>query len=138
MTTRTVPAPPVNPENARFFAAAERGELLIGQCRACSKPHFYPRARCPSCLSDAVDWIAARGSGTLYAFSTLRRGTPVPYTLAYVRLDEEVTMLTNIVDADARTLAIGMRVRLVFKTTDGGPPVPMFTPDDSPAEETKR
>ena len=37
-------------------------------------------------------------------------------------------MLTNLVDCDPATLAIGHRVRLVFKPSDGGYPVPMFTP----------
>jgi hypothetical protein len=37
-------------------------------------------------------------------------------------------MMTNIVDCDLDNIRIGQQVRLVFKPTDGGPPVPMFTP----------
>jgi uncharacterized OB-fold protein len=55
----------------------------------------------------------------------------VPYALAYVTLDEGVTMMTNIVDCDLDAIRIGQRVRLVFKPTEGGPPVPMFTPETS-------
>ncbi len=36
--------------------------------------------------------------------------------------------MTNIVDCDLDGIRIGQPVRLVFKQTDGGPPVPMFTP----------
>ena len=43
-------------------------------------------------------------------------------------LEEGVSMLTNIVDCDLDTVKIGMEVKVVFKPTDGGPPVPMFTP----------
>jgi hypothetical protein len=56
------------------------------------------------------------------------RRAEIPYAIAYVTLDEGVTMLTNIVDCDLDTLRIGQRVRVVFKPTEGGPPVPMFTP----------
>ena len=53
---------------------------------------------------------------------------PVPYAVAYVTLAEGPTMLTNIVDCDFETIRIGMKVRLLFKPTEGGPPLPMFTP----------
>ena len=56
------------------------------------------------------------------------RRAEVPYAIAYVTLDEGVTMMTNLVDCDFDTLKIGQRVRVVFKPTDGGPPVPTFTP----------
>jgi uncharacterized protein len=39
-----------------------------------------------------------------------------------------VTMMTNLVDCDPRDVAIGQRVRVVFKPSDGGHAVPMFTP----------
>jgi len=59
------------------------------------------------------------------------RRLPVPYALAYVTLDEGVTMMTNIVDCDLDAIRIGQRVKVVFKPTEGGPPVPMFTPETS-------
>jgi hypothetical protein len=59
----------------------------------------------------------------------MQRGTPNPYCIAYVTLEEGVTMMTQIVDCDLETLKIGQQVKLVFKPTEGdGPPVPMFTP----------
>jgi len=56
------------------------------------------------------------------------RRVPAPYALAYVTLEEGVTMMTNIVDCDLDAIRIGQAVRVVFKPTEGGPPVPMFTP----------
>ena len=56
------------------------------------------------------------------------RRVPVPYAIAYVTLEEGVTMMTNIVDCDLGAIRIGQRVKVVFKPTEGGPPVPMFTP----------
>jgi uncharacterized OB-fold protein len=46
-----------------------------------------------------------------------------PYAIAYVTLDEGVTMLTNLVDCDFERLAVGTPVRVVFKDA-----IPMFTP----------
>ena len=124
---RTFPAPPPNPESKSFWDAAAAGRLLIKHCRSCAEVHYYPRALCPFCGSDAMEWQTASGAGTIYSYSVMRRAE-VPYAIAYVTLDEGVTMLTNIVDCDFDALGIGQRVRLVFKPTEGGPPVPTFTP----------
>ena len=56
------------------------------------------------------------------------RRTEVPYVIAYVTLEEGVTMMTNIVDCDPDAVRIGQRVKLSFRPSDGGPPLPMFTP----------
>ncbi|KPK56103.1 MAG: DNA-binding protein [Thiotrichales bacterium SG8_50] len=124
---RTITAPPANPENARYFEAAGKGVLLVGKCNDCGEYHFYPRVMCPHCFSDQTEWVSAKGSGTVYTYSTMRRGVPAPYTIAYVTLDEGVSMMTNIVDCDTDALRIGDRVRLVFKTAEDGTAVPMFT-----------
>jgi len=126
-TERKIPAPPPNPETKAFWDAASQGKLLIKRCTACAAVHYYPRALCPFCGSDATEWQTAAGAGTIYSYSVMRRAD-VPYAIAYVTLDEGVTMMTNLVDCDFNTLRIGQRVRLVFKPTDGGPPVPTFTP----------
>jgi uncharacterized OB-fold protein len=126
-TERNIPAPPVNAENQRYFDASARGTLLIGHCNECGRPHFYPRSLCPFCFSDRTDWLPAAGTGTIYSYSTSHRGVPVPYTIAYVTLDEGVTMMTNLVDCAVEKLKIGQRVKVVFKQADGGHSIPMFT-----------
>lgn len=124
---RTIPAPQATPETQAFWDAAAAGRLLLRYCTACGKPHHYPRAICPFCASDATEWRQASGRGTIYTFSVMRR-VPVPYAIAYVTLEEGVTMMTNIVGADLDAIRIGQRVTVAFTPTDGGPPVPMFTP----------
>lgn len=128
MSERKVPAPQVNPEVKPFFDAAAEGRLLLKFCAACSQSHHYPRAHCPFCFSGRTEWREAKGTGTIYTYSILRRGVPVPYCIAYVTLDEGVSMLTNIVDCDLDAVRIGQRVKVVFKPTEGGAPVPMFAP----------
>ena len=124
---RKVPAPPSNPEIQPFFDAAATGKLVVKRCAACGQFHHYPRAICPFCGSDRTEWAEASGRGTVYSFSVLRRASP-PYAIAYVTLAEGPTMLTNIVDCDLDAIRVGQAVRVVFTPTEGGPPVPMFTP----------
>ena len=125
---RKIPPPPLNPGDERFFDAAAQGKVMLKRCAACGEFHFYPRPLCPFCFSDRTEWVEAQGTGTVYTFSVTRRAGPIPYAIAYVTLDEGVSMMTNIVDCDLDTIRIGQRVRVVFKPTDGGPPVPMFAP----------
>ncbi len=124
---RTIPAPPINPENRRYFEAAAQGTLLIGKCHDCGEYHFYPRVLCPHCFSQHTQWVAAKGTGVIYSYSTLHRGVPVPYTIAYVTLDEGVTMMTNLVHCDPATLAIGQKVKVMFSEAEDGAKVPVFT-----------
>jgi uncharacterized protein len=124
---RKIQAPQPNAETEAFWKAAEAGKLMVGRCNACGKVHYYPRAICPFCFSDRTELQEASGSGTIYSYSVMRRA-PVPYAIAYVTLSEGPTMMTNIVDCDLDAIRIGQPVRLVFKPSDGGPPVPMFTP----------
>ena len=124
---RKLTAPTPNPETEAFFEAAEDGTLLIGRCLTTGKAFFYPRALSPFTLTDNVEWVEASGRGTIYSFSHMARA-PEPFVIAYVELEEGPKMLTNIVDCDAEKLKIGMAVNLVFKPSDGGPPIPMFAP----------
>jgi len=124
---RKIPAPQPNPETKAFWDGAAQGRLLIKKCLACSQVHYYPRAICPFCGSDRTEWQQASGRGSIYSWSVMRRAE-VPYAIAYVTLEEGVTMMTNIVDCDLDGIRIGQRVRVVFKPTEGGPPVPAFTP----------
>jgi uncharacterized protein len=127
MAERKIPAPAVNVETKSYWDAAAKGQLLVKKCLACGELHFYPRALCPFCFSERTEWVAASGNGTIYSYSVMRR-VPEPYAIAYVALDEGPKMLTNIVDCAFDAIHIGLRVKLVFKPSEGGPPVPMFAP----------
>ena len=124
---RKYPAPAVNPEIKPFFDAAAEGKLALKKCAACGQIHYYPRAICPFCGSERTEWISASGRGTIYSFSVMRR-VLVSYAIAYVTLEEGVSMMTNIGDCSLVAIRICQRVKVVFKPTDGGPPVPMFGP----------
>lgn len=125
---RKIPPPAVDPENAPYWEAAQEGRLLIKRCEACGEAHYYPRTFCPFCASERTAWQEASGHGAIYTFSVMRRSPTGAYAIGYVTLDEGPAMLTNFIGCDLDTLAIGQRVRVRFQPTDGGPPVPMFTP----------
>jgi uncharacterized OB-fold protein len=129
---RTLPAPIFDSFTAPFWQAASEGVLLIRRCRTCGEAHWYPRPFCPHCGSGDTDWVPAGGGGMVYSFTVTRKAGPVPYVLAYVTLDEGVTLLTNLVDAEIESLHIGQRVRVIFRRAEGGGSVPVFTPAAAP------
>ena len=124
---RKLPAPQPNPETQAYWDGAAQGKLMVKRCASCGEHHHYPRALCPFCFSDRTEWREASGRGVIYSFSVMQRA-PAPYAVAYVTLQEGPTMMTNLVDCDFDKLKIGQAVKVAFKPTDGGPPLPMFTP----------
>jgi uncharacterized OB-fold protein len=126
--TRPIPAPPVTIESQPFWEAAKEGRFLIKRCTGCGKAHWYPRAVCPFCLSSDTEWVESPGEGVIYSYSVMRKSPTGPYAIGYVTLDEGPAMLTNFVDVGPDDLKIGLRVKLKFQPTEGGPPVPVFAP----------
>jgi uncharacterized protein len=121
--------PTIEPGTEYFWEQARAGKLMVKSCQSCGKVHWYPRTLCPFCFGQ-TDWQQSSGKGVIYSFSVMQRGNPNPYCIAYVTLQEGVTMMTQIVDCDLDDIRIGQSVELVFKPTDGEdtPPVPMFKP----------
>jgi uncharacterized OB-fold protein len=125
MSQRKIPAPTVTPEAAEFWKAAGEGRFLLRRCTACHETHWYPRAICPFCLGDTA-WEEASGSGEIYSWTVMRR-VPEPYAMGYVTLDAGPTMLADFAGIPFDDLKIGMKVKLVWSPSEGGPPVPSFT-----------
>jgi uncharacterized OB-fold protein len=124
---RKISAPRVLPESLPFWQAADEGRYLIKKCDSCGQVHYYPRDICPFCLSADTVWQDSPGTGVVYSFSTMGKDDAA-YTLAYVTLDEGITVMTNLVDCDPQKVNIGQKVRVIFQPTEGGHAVPMFTP----------
>ncbi|MFF5925949.1 Zn-ribbon domain-containing OB-fold protein [Streptomyces hydrogenans] len=116
-----------------YWDAAAEGRLLLRRCRACARPHHYPREFCPHCWSEDVDWEPASGRATLYTWSVVHRndlppfGERVPYVAAVVDLAEGPRMMTQVVDVPEDDLRAGMALEVVFRTGDDGVAVPVFT-----------
>lgn len=127
MPERAIPAPAPTPDTEAFWKAAAEGRFMLRRCAGCGKTHWYPRPVCPHCFGDADEWFEAAGTGTIYSYSVMRRAAE-PYAIAYVTLVEGPTMLTNIVGCDLDSIRIGQTVKLEWRPSEGGPPIPCFTP----------
>jgi uncharacterized OB-fold protein len=135
---QTFAMPPMNPESEPFYAAAGQGRLTLKKCSDCGRFHHYPRANCPLCGSGNTVWVDSPGTGSIYSYSVTRKGVPVPFVLAYVRLDEEISMLTNIVDCDIDKVRIGDRVRVAFRPLDETHALPVFAPESAAMNGDKK
>lgn len=124
---RTYPDPDITTETEMYWNGTKAGKLMLKACKNCGRLHYYPRALCPHCLSDDTFWLKCTGRGTIYTYSVMRR-TKMPYVIAYITLDEGITMLSNIVECDVETVFIGQAVEVVFLHTEGGHALPMFQP----------
>jgi uncharacterized protein len=134
--TLPTPAPAVNPEVKLFWDATAEGRLLLPRCDDCQTVIWFPRPFCPACGSLRVSWFEASGRGSIYSFTVNRRGSgDLPeyrdagvYVLAYVELEEGPRVMTNIVDCDPDSVAIGQPVEVVFQDTGQGTALPRFRP----------
>lgn len=117
-----------------FWTAAKEGRLTCARCADCGHFRMPPTPFCPRCRSQALEWPALPGTGTIYSFSVVERavipGTEdtVPYVVAVVSLDgaEPARLITNIVDSPVDAIRIGARVSALFDIMPDGAGVPRF------------
>lgn len=128
------PLPVVDAESAPYWAALKEHRLILKRCRDCGRHHFYPRALCPHCHSDALEWADASGRGSIYSYTVARRPAgpafkaDAPYVVAVVDLDEGARMMTNIVTDDVESVRIGQRVAVAFEAVTDEITLPKFRP----------
>lgn len=128
------PLPRVDEESRGWLEGLARHEIWLQRCAACGALRFPPRALCPVCLSDAVQWIPSRGRGTVYSFTVTYQNhaagfrDAVPYVLALVDLAEGVRLLTNVVGCAPDAVRVGMPVEVVFDEVAPGVTLAKFRP----------
>lgn len=128
------PLPRLDEESKGFWEACRRRELMVQRCSACGALRHHPRALCPTCLSDAVEWLRCSGRGTVYSFTVTHQNQApgfreaLPYVLAYVELAEGVRLLSNIIDCAPEAVRIGMAVEVVFSDVTPAVTLPLFRP----------
>lgn len=110
-----------NPELTRpYWDAAKRHQLVLPRCNACSTAFFYPRERCPECLSNDLSWVDSGGKGRVYSFTVIEQAVDrafmgdIPYIYAIVQLDEGPRIISNVVDCAVDDVHIDMKVTAVF------------------------
>jgi uncharacterized OB-fold protein len=118
---------PQSPGSEPYWEAAKAGKLVMRSCDSCGKLHYYPRGVCPHCMSTKLGWKDVKGTGTVYTYSIMHAAKPA-YVIAYVTLDEGLSMMTNIVDCDPASVKIGQKVKVVFKPREDGSKIACFAP----------
>jgi uncharacterized OB-fold protein len=130
----TRPLPETQPWSEKFWEGTKEGKLLVQHCTDCNSNIFYPRKVCPKCWSENLDWIEASGKAKVYMFSTAydmvepKFMEDLPYTVAYVDLEEGVRMMTRIVKCDPKDIYIEMEVEVVFHKLSDDFYLPYFKP----------
>jgi uncharacterized OB-fold protein len=116
-----------------FFAAAERGELVLPRCLACGRYAGPGADPCPNCGGD-LDWVPASGIGTVFSYAVVHQvfdpslAGDVPYVVALVELAEGPRLITRLVGFDTVRPSVGAPVRVAFARL-GGRRLPVFRPD---------
>jgi uncharacterized protein len=125
---------PVSEEAAPFWEATRRGELVLPWCRVCERPFWYPRATCPRCLGDVLEWRPAVGDGVVYAASVQhlpgpgRDAADGPYVVVLIDLVDGVRVTGNVLECAPETVRVGMRVRAMWEPLSDGRQLLQFAP----------
>ncbi len=88
-------------------------------------------------MSDSVEWVQASGHGHVKSFTIIRRAVSkayaaeVPYVIALIELDEGPTMMSNVVELDPESVAIGLPVEVMFEEWSDEITIPKFRPSGS-------
>jgi uncharacterized protein len=133
MSTLPNPAPTVTQANAAFWAATAEGRFQLQRCNECDTVLWFPRRHCPSCWTENVSTFDASGKGVIYSFTVIHKGAMLykdagPFVVAYVEIAEGPRVMTNIVECDVETVAVGMPVEVVFHDTGEGNALYRFRP----------
>ena len=123
---------PVGADDAQFWAYVSNGELRVQRCADCGTHRHPPRPLCAACGSTAVEWAVASGRGEVWARTVIHPPTlpafteMTPYCAVVVRLDEDVFLVSRVVDRGAGDVEVGMRVEVVITEVEPGLFLPLF------------
>lgn len=107
---------------ARHQAELDAGRFLIQHCGECGRHIYFPREVCPHCGGSAqLSLVAPKGSGTVYALTTMRRKVEAggDYNVCLIDLDEGVRMMSRVDNVAPAEVRIGMRVKARVQVQDG-------------------
>ncbi|MEJ2261966.1 MAG: Zn-ribbon domain-containing OB-fold protein [Anaerolineales bacterium] len=112
---------------ASFNQFLNEKKLVGSRCVNCKALYLPPRAICPRCHGDEMEWMNLSGEGKLAAFTAVYiaptfmtrqgYGRDNPYVTGVVELDEGVKISARILDVDAKngdTIQVGMAVEVEF------------------------
>jgi uncharacterized protein len=127
------PLPAITEVNRFFWTSGADGVLRIQRCDECGLWVHPPRRTCSACAGGLTPQPVS-GDGTVFSFTVNRHpynpAVPLPYVIAIVVLAEQddLRLITNIIDCDPEKVAVDMPVHVEFEQHDDLF-IPVFSPD---------
>ena len=128
------PEPTVTEVNRPLIEAWQRGKLVLQHCGDCGLIVFFPRALCPRCWSEKLEWKPSDGRGTIVSFSRVYSHVTEPFAsespivFAEIALEDGGAMLSRVVTTQPEEIESGLRVELVPMPDAARYPLPTYTP----------
>lgn len=121
-----------------FWTGGRDGQLLVYRCQSCDQFFHPPGPICWRCRSRDVGPEPVSGRGRVATFTVNAQpwlpSMPPPYVVVLVELEEQpdVRILSQLVDVDPGTVAIGDEVEVFFEhwadALRGDVWIPLFRP----------
>ena len=118
---------------ASFEQYLAEGKLMASRCSDCGTLNLPPRAICPRCHSENLQWTETSGKGKLAGFTVISiaptfmieqgYGRDNPYVSGVVELDEGVKISARITGVDAakpEDIKVGTPLTVDFITVGEG------------------
>jgi uncharacterized OB-fold protein len=120
-------------KNLKFYEGLREGKVYATKCKQCGKLYFPPNADCPDCLTTELEWVQLSSEAEVETFThVVIRPTTFqqnkPYTVAIGKLKEGVKVLAWLTGFKLSEIKVGMKVKLVAKTSTEGNPTYEFVP----------
>ena len=122
--------PPESEDAKPFWDASREQRFVVQWCTDCDKSVFYPRAVCPGCFGEKLEWRPASGEGEVHATSVVHvQANPFqqpPYNVSIVETAEGARMMTNVVGIDPHEVTVGMKVKVTWEPLTDGRNLPLW------------
>jgi uncharacterized OB-fold protein len=105
---------------AAYKAFLAAGRFMIQRSRSTGRYLFYPRVAVPGSGETDLEWVEAKGTGTVYAI-TVNRGRERSTNIALVDLDEGPRLMSRVEGVES--VPIGTRVRARIADLGGEPAI---------------
>jgi uncharacterized OB-fold protein len=129
----TTPRPVMGLYDKPMWESIRAGGMKLQRCAHCATSLYPPGPSCPKCLSCDLVWTPVSGRGKIVSWVVFHRhylpAYPPPYNAIAVRLEEGVTMISNLEGAMPENGCIGRPVRLVYVTMPDGFVLPRWSYD---------
>lgn len=132
--------PRLDQENRFFWTSGHDGVLRFLGCERCKRLVHPPTPRCPYCLSATLRPTPVSGQASLASYTVNEHpwipGSD-PYVIGLVAFaeDEQVRLMTNLVEVEVVDLHIGLELEVTFEHHDDVY-LPLFRPAD-PARRSR-